>query len=664
MEEENNELRAELETYKKRVVVLERKMDQVLSLVASPAFNKMIKKCESEEGNSGQGQTSAVTNKIRGFVSLKKLRYQKDGFDLDLSYITPRIIAMGIPSEGIEAVYRNSMTEMVRFFEHYHHGHYKIYNLCAEPSRQYIWPIKDGEKVVAVYPFWDHNACPLPLLKLLCNDMQAWLAKDPKHVAAVHCKAGKGRTGTAICAYLVHGGKCATADESLNYYGAARTSNGKGVTIPSQRRFVGYYADLIAANGYVPTFKYVLTRLRMSPVPSFHWGAQGGCAPYFLIYNCCNGVEEQVSFDSLTRAAPTRVSKADGEVQFDFGSQRVEMVGTIKFQLMHYPGNKKPPVKMCHFWLSTAFSFPAVDASGVGKVVLTKQEIDKANNDKSHFEDNFVVELFFRQDPEAPMEPVMDEGHTLGEEGVRCQQEKIGTYLVSVKGRGGVNEQAEEYDTDEEEMLSQNDLTLTSTVGTPALTASSKRPNGGRASVLFVAPPLGGQGVGGTLAESGRKQSFLQKARRQSKIIKSMFGAGGGGNDGAGLDTLPDMKEEEDEGEDEDHRERGSTNMSSMGQHMMGDVLSRHREGWMNKKGGSRRNWKRRWFVLQVVDDGEGAECPILCYYETPSDTNPLGQIDLRNTETANSRDPAMLSKHPHSFEIAHRGKCLVSTHS
>ena len=29
-----------------------------------------------------------------------------------------------------------------------------------------------------------------------------------------------------------------------------------------------------------------------------------------------------------------------------------------------------------------------------------------------------------------------------------------------------------------------------------------------------------------------------------------MFGAGGGGNDGAGLDTLPDMKEEEDEGED------------------------------------------------------------------------------------------------------------------
>jgi phosphatidylinositol-3,4,5-trisphosphate 3-phosphatase/dual-specificity protein phosphatase PTEN len=458
LEEENNELRAELDIYKNRVVVLERKMDQVLGLVGSPAFNKMMKKYETEEGN--KGQTSAVTNKIRGFVSLKKLRYQKDGFDLDLSYITPKVIAMGIPSNGIEAVYRNSMSEMVRFFEHYHQGHYKIYNLCAEPSRQYTWPISNGEKVVAVYPFWDHNACPLTLLKVLCNDMETWLAKDPKHIAAVHCKAGKGRTGTAICAYLVHSGKCATADESLIYYGAARTSNGKGVTIPSQRRFVGYYGDLMANDGYCPTFKYVLTNMRMSPVPSF---GRGGCAPYFQIYNCMNGVEQQLSFDSLIRAAPTRVSKADGIVEFDFSSQRVEMVGTIKFQLMHYPGNKKPPVKMCHFWLSTAF-FPPVDAQGVGRVVLTKPEIDKANNDKSHFEDSFSVELRFTEDPTCPMEAVMTAGHDLGEEGMQHQQERIAEYLAAVKQRGVITDHAaEEFDTDEEEMLSMKDLTLTST---------------------------------------------------------------------------------------------------------------------------------------------------------------------------------------------------------
>ena len=48
------------------------------------------------------------------------------------------------------------------------------------------------------------QAPPLPLVNDFCQRVADWLQKDPQNVAVVHCKAGKGRTGTMICSYLVY----------------------------------------------------------------------------------------------------------------------------------------------------------------------------------------------------------------------------------------------------------------------------------------------------------------------------------------------------------------------------------------------------------------------------------------------------------------------------
>jgi len=67
---------------------------------------------------------------IRQLVSKEKNRFCYDEFDLDLTYITPKIIAMGKTSTSIEGIYRNKLEDVIEFFNQRHPNHYKVYNLC------------------------------------------------------------------------------------------------------------------------------------------------------------------------------------------------------------------------------------------------------------------------------------------------------------------------------------------------------------------------------------------------------------------------------------------------------------------------------------------------------------------------------------------------------
>uniref|UniRef100_A0A7R9UGF2 Phosphatidylinositol-3,4,5-trisphosphate 3-phosphatase n=1 Tax=Pinguiococcus pyrenoidosus TaxID=172671 RepID=A0A7R9UGF2_9STRA len=185
----------------------------------------------------------ALTDRVRGIVSREKRRFKAEGYDLDLSYITSRIIAMGFPASDFESIYRNNAEDVYDFFEEHHAGRYKLYNLCSERS----YPQERFHGRVARFPFDDHNPPPLSLILPFCKDVQAWLEENPENVAAIHCKAGKGRTGVMICAYLLYAREWNRPDEVMQFFGFARTNNQKGVTIPSQRRFISYFSRLLDA---------------------------------------------------------------------------------------------------------------------------------------------------------------------------------------------------------------------------------------------------------------------------------------------------------------------------------------------------------------------------------------------------------------------------------
>ncbi|KAH9537515.1 hypothetical protein CY35_16G056400 [Sphagnum magellanicum] len=159
-----------------------------------------------------------------------------------MSYITDRLLAMSFPAQNMESLVRNPMWQVQRVLELRHESHYKVYNLCAEAT--YDSELFHGR--VELVPFDDNFVPPLALIKLFCESVNDWLSSDPRNVAVIHCRAGKGRTGLMVCAYLVYTGM--RAEDALQLYADRRTYNNQGVTIASQRRYVGYWGKLLACS--------------------------------------------------------------------------------------------------------------------------------------------------------------------------------------------------------------------------------------------------------------------------------------------------------------------------------------------------------------------------------------------------------------------------------
>ncbi|TDH68530.1 hypothetical protein CCR75_001433 [Bremia lactucae] len=182
----------------------------------------------------------------RALVSQNKRRFQQDGFDLDLAYVHPRIIVMGYPAVGMEFLFRNPRSEVQQLLDERHDGNYFVYNFCDESKRSYASSVFAGR--VKHFPIEDHNVPSFQTMTTFCEEAAAWLYENENHVVVLHCKAGKGRAGMMACMLLLRMGFSSSATEAIELYNRERVHDRCGLTVQSQKKWVNYYAALLAQN--------------------------------------------------------------------------------------------------------------------------------------------------------------------------------------------------------------------------------------------------------------------------------------------------------------------------------------------------------------------------------------------------------------------------------
>ncbi|KAL5003485.1 protein-tyrosine phosphatase-like protein [Aspergillus recurvatus] len=187
---------------------------------------------------------------LRQLVAGPRLQHPETG--LDLCYVADNIIATSGPSTNYPKIaYRTPLKQLVNFLDSKHGADWCIWEFRAEGTG---YPDSEVYGRIHHFPFPDHHPPPFALIPKVVASMRNWLQRldgsgqegqenqsKEQRIAVVHCKAGKGRSGTMACSYLISQEGWKMEDVLQRFTERRmRVGFGSGVSIPSQLRWVRY----------------------------------------------------------------------------------------------------------------------------------------------------------------------------------------------------------------------------------------------------------------------------------------------------------------------------------------------------------------------------------------------------------------------------------------
>ncbi|NXV24058.1 TENS3 protein, partial [Cepphus grylle] len=209
----------------------------------------------------------------------------EEGYELDLTYITERIIAVSFPASCSEETYLHNLQDVTRMLKSKHGDNYLVLNL----SEKRYDLAKLNPKIMDVgWP--DLHAPPLDKVCTICKAMESWLNNDPQHVVVIHCRGGKGRIGVVISSYMHFTNVSASADQALDRFAMKKFFDDKVSALmqPSQRRYVQFLSGLLSGSVKMNATPLFLHYVILHGIPSFDAG--GACRPFLKLYQAMQPV--------------------------------------------------------------------------------------------------------------------------------------------------------------------------------------------------------------------------------------------------------------------------------------------------------------------------------------------------------------------------------------
>ncbi|XP_075173175.1 tensin-1 isoform X12 [Anomaloglossus baeobatrachus] len=217
--------------------------------------------------------------------SFSLMHTMEDSCELDLTYITERIISVTFSTGTEEANFCRNLKEVAHMLKSKHGDNYLIFNLSERRH-----DITKLHSKVLDFGWPDVHAPALEKVCSICKAMDTWLNADPHNVVVIHNKGNRGRTGVVIAAYMHYSNISASADQALDRFAMRRFYEDKVLPVgqPSQKRYIHYFSGLLSGAIKMNNKPLFLHHVIMHGIPNFE--SKGGCRPFLKIYQAMQPV--------------------------------------------------------------------------------------------------------------------------------------------------------------------------------------------------------------------------------------------------------------------------------------------------------------------------------------------------------------------------------------